>query len=306
VFGLNAVLAALVAGTPTFMMETFDGAEAAQLIRRHRLTHVFASDEVYERILAYAPGKNPLPSLRVCGYGSFKYGAEDFAVPAREQGIPLTGLYGSSEVQALFSMQPATMPPEQLIKGGGRPAGGPAAEVRIRDIETGELLEPGKSGEIEIRADTNFIGYFNDPEATGKAVHPDGFFCTGDIGYVREDGSFVYETRRGDAIRLGGFLVSPAEIEESLKRLPGVTAAQVVAVNIAGQPRCIAWVIPAQGTVLNEQDLIAAAAANMAPFKVPARVWFTDEFPTTQSSNGVKIQRAKLRDMALERIANNA
>ena len=72
--------------------------------------------------------------------------------------------------------------------------------------------------------------------------------------------------------------------------------------EIAGQPRTIAFVVPTAGAAPREADVIAAAAAQIAGFKVPARVWFVDEFPTTDSPNGLKIQRTKLRDMALERL----
>src|SRR6267142_6847033 len=97
---------------------------------------------------------------------------------------------------------------------------------------------------------------------------------TGDIGRMRADGSFVYETRKGDAIRLGGFLVNPAEIEDLLKRLPTVADVQVTALEIAGQLRCVAFVVPASGASPAEGEVIDAARAIMAGFKVPARVWF--------------------------------
>jgi fatty-acyl-CoA synthase len=285
------------------MMETFDGASAAELMRRWQLTHAFGSDEMYDRLFEHASGAPPFPSARVCGFGAFHRSGEDFAMPWREQGLPLAGLYGSSEVQALFSMQRPDQAHAQAIEGGGTPASGAAAQVRVRDIDSGELLPPGVSGEIEIRADTNFLGYFNNPEATAEAVLPDGFFRTGDIGRLRADGSFVYETRRGDAIRLGGFLVSPAEIEDVLKRLPAVADAQVVAVEMEGQTRCIAFVIAAAGATVDANAVIAWAAASMAPFKVPARVWTVASFPVTQGPNGVKIQRGKLREMAIVRLA---
>lgn len=303
VFGLNAVMGAFAAGAPVCMMETFDGAGAAELIQRWQLTHAFGSDEMYDRLFEHASGAAPFPSARVFGFGAFHRSGEDFAMPWRERGLPLAGLYGSSEVQALFSMQRPDQAPGQVIEGGGTPASGSAAQVRVRDIDSGELLPPGVSGEIEIRADTNFLGYFNNPEATAEAVLPDGFFRTGDIGRLRADGSFVYETRCGDAIRLGGFLVSPAEIEDVLKRLPAVADAQVVAVEMEGQTRCIAFIIAAAGATVDANAVTAWAAASMAPFKVPARVWTVDGFPVTQGPNGVKIQRGKLREMAMARLA---
>ena len=103
-------------------------------------------------------------------------------------------------------------------------------------------------------------------------------------------------------MRLGGFLVSPAEIEDVLKRLPGVADAQVVGVELKGQARCAAFVIPSPDGAPSEPQVLAGAAAIMAGFKVPARVWFLDAFPVTQSANGTKIQRNRLREMAMERL----
>ncbi|MGO4393970.1 AMP-binding protein [Variovorax sp. M-6] len=306
VFGFNAAMAAFAAGAPTCFMDTFDAPLAVELIRRHGLTHVFGSDEMYARLFDHVSDHRSLPSIRTLGFSSFSYSAEEFALPARERGFPLTGLYGSSEVQALFAMQPTTLPPEQLIQGGGRPASGEWAQIRIRDVDTSELLAPQASGEIEIRADTSFVGYFNDDEATRSAVDADGFFRTGDIGCLRTDGTFVYQTRRGDAIRLAGFLVSPTEIETTLAACPGVAEAQVVAARIDGQIRCVAFVLAQTGAAVTEADVIAHAAGCMAAFKVPARVWVIDEFPTTQGANGTKIQRAVLRAMAEERFAETA
>ena len=302
VYGFNSALAALTAGAPVVLMETFEAGPAVDLIRRHRVTHAFGSDEMYRRILELAPGHDPFPTVRLFGFAAFNPGAADFARVAWDKRVPLVGLYGSSEVQALFSLQPKSAPLSERIEGGGQPAAGSEAEIRIRDVDTAELLPPGRSGEIEIGAPSNFVGYWNDPGATADAVGRDGFFRTGDIGRLRADGAFVYETRRGDAIRLGGYLVSPSEIEEALKRIPGVGDVQVVGVEIAGQPRCVAFVVPVAAAAPREADVVAAAAAQMAGFKVPARVWFVDEFPTTESANGVKIQRTRLRDMALERL----
>jgi fatty-acyl-CoA synthase len=99
-------------------------------------------------------------------------------------------------------------------------------------------------------------------------------------------------------MRLGGFLVSPMEIEEVIKQHPGVADVQVVAVEIAGQSRCVAFVIPAAKGPATEADVVGMASRQLAAFKVPARVWFVSGFPTTPSANGVKIQRGKLREMA--------
>lgn len=304
VFGLNSVLAAFCAGAPVVLMDAFDATAAAALFARHRVTHMYGADDMYRRLMDVVPGDRPFPSARVFGFGAFTTSFAEDARIAWARGIPFLGLYGSSEVLALFAAQSADLPVNERVEGGGRPVAGAQALVRIRDVETGELAAAGASGEIEISAPSNFQGYFDDPDATAAAVLPDGFFRTGDVGHLRSDGTFVYETRMGDAIRLGGFLVNPAEIEEVLKRPPGVSDAQVVSVEIEGRLRACAFVIALAGQAVEEAGLIAYARAAMAPFKVPARIWFVVDYPVTDGSNGVKTQRNRLRAMASERLAD--
>ncbi|AAP86147.1 Acyl-CoA synthetase (plasmid) [Cupriavidus necator H16] len=303
VFGLNGVLAAFAGGAPVVLLETFEGPQAARLLADQRVTHTFGSDEMYRRILDTAPADRPFPAARLFGFGAFTSSFSEYASEACVRGIPLAGLYGSSEVLALFSCQPMTLPAQARIEGGGLPVARGEATVRIRDVQTGALLPAGQSGEIEISAPSLFLGYDHDQDATAEAIRPDGFFRTGDLGHLRADGTFVYETRMGDAIRLGGFLVNPVEIEAVLKRFEGVADAQVVAVEIDGQTRVVAFLILTDGTRLAEADVMAQMRAQVAPFKVPARVWFVDAYPVTLSSNGVKTQRNRLRDLALARLA---
>ncbi|MBO9354389.1 AMP-binding protein [Bordetella petrii] len=296
-FGMSGVLAAYAGGAPACIMDVFDAEAAAGLLRAEAITHAFGSDEMYRRILERVPQADPFPRARLFGFGAFNSSISDFASQACERGVPLTGLYGSSEVQALVSAQSMDLPIALRIQGGGMLAVAPA-DVRIRDLQTGRPAPAGVSGEIEIRTPYAFTGYYNDPDATAQVLLPDGYFRTGDAGHLREDGSFVYESRLGDAIRIGGFLVNPQEIEDVLKRAPGVADAQVVAVDIDGQPRPVAFVIARPGHKADADALIEAARASIASFKVPARVWFVDEYPVTSSANGVKTQRNRLRDMA--------
>jgi fatty-acyl-CoA synthase len=304
VFGLNTVLAAIAGGAVIHLISTFYAADAAQRVEKNEVTHLFGSDEMFRRLIDN--GMEKLASARLCGFASFTPGLGEILKSAIERGLPLAGLYGSSEVNAIFAIQPLGLPAEERLRGGGRPASGSEAEIRIRDKETGRLLGALEPGEIEIRAPTNFTGYFRNPEATGQAIDADGFFRTGDIGYLRDDGTFVYVARSGDAIRLSGFLVDPAEIEDVLKTIEGVRDAQVVGVETGGQTRAAAFVIPKdQAVAFDEAALIGAAAAKLAAFKVPVRVFPVDAFPTTESANGLKIQRAKLRQMAAERLGRS-
>jgi fatty-acyl-CoA synthase len=298
VFGLNVVLAALAAGAPAVLADTFDGPVVAGLMNRHRVTHTYGSDEMVHRLAEVVPGHDPFPSLRFFGFGAFNSSFGDAARQAWERRIPLYGLYGSSEVLAIFAAQKIGLPILECIEGGGYPVAGQDADVRVRDIDTGRLLPPGAVGELEIKGPSNFIGYYQDADATAQAVDAEGYFKTGDLGHLRADGSFVYQSRRGDAIRLGGFLVNPLEIEEVIQQIDGVADAQVAAIDIRGTTRVVAFVIERPQVGLSEAALIEQIAARVAPFKVPARIAFVSSYPVTESSNGVKTQRNKLRDMA--------
>ena len=304
-FGMSAVLAFLAGGATIHVLDAFDAAAALRVLTDQGITHSFGSDEMFRRILALTDAPRPLPRAQLCGFAAFEPGWRDLAAVAEARGLPLYGLYGSSELQALFSIGRASAPFAERIECGGWPMS-PQVVVRVRDTETGELVAPGVAGELEVRSLWRFLGYFRNAEATAEAITADGFFRTGDVGRLRGDGSFIYETRAGDAMRLGGFLVSPGEIEDELKSCAGVSDAQVVAVEIKGQARCAALVIPDHDAPPTETALIAHVRERLASYKVPARIFFIDEFPVTESANGVKIQRARLRTMAMEMIAAEA
>ncbi|WP_375313047.1 AMP-binding protein [Bradyrhizobium sp. A5] len=300
-FGMTSLLGFIAAGATVHVLDAFEAAPALQILSKHKITHSFGSDEMFRRILALTDAPRPFPHLEICGYAAFQPGWRELAAASEARGLPLYGLYGSSEVQALFSIARPDDAFADRIDGGGWPMSADA-KVRVRDMETGELAAHGVSGEIEISAPSRFLGYFNNPEATREAITADGFFRTGDIGRLRGDGAFVYETRAGDAMRLGGFLVAPGEIEDELKSCSGVADAQVVAVDLKGQARCVAFVIAHQGQ-LEREALTARLRERLAGYKVPARIYVVDAFPITDSANGVKIQRARLRAMAMDRIA---
>src|SRR5690606_25672378 len=237
VFGLNGVLAALHGGAAIVMMDLFDAPRAARLLRDERITHTFGSDEMMRRIAEALPDERPFPHARVIGFASFSPGAAELVEALQQRGMPLRGLYGSSEVQALFALQAAHLPVAERALGGGVPSARDA-QVRVRDPATGDLCAAGVQGEIEIRAPGN---------------------CTGYLGNLRPDGSFVYLARMGDALRLGGFLVDPAEIEHALASQPGVQNAQVVGITLEGQPRAAAFVIAPADT--NPEALLAPLRA---------------------------------------------
>jgi fatty-acyl-CoA synthase len=199
------------------------------------------------------------------------------AVQANAQGVE-EALYARLQ-EALFALQdPAGA---HVAIGGGVPA---SAEAGFRIAEDGELL---------LRGPSLFAEYLGDAAATARARTPEGWFRSGDLAVAQPAGQgFDFQTRAGDALRLGGFLVAPEEIESFLLAQPGIRAAQVV----AHEGRAVAFVIPGAG--YEEAAVMAACAARLARFKLPQRIVALAEFPTTDGPNGRKVQRAKLREMA--------
>src|SRR5260370_18714009 len=137
------------------------------------------------RMMEIAPGHDPFPHLRLFGYAAFQPGSAELGKAGWERRIPLVGLYGSSEAQALFAFQPLGLPLDERIEPGGRPVAGADAEIRIRDVDSGELVAIGRRGAIEIRAPTLFAGYCDDAPATPAAGRADGGFRTGPLGRLR-------------------------------------------------------------------------------------------------------------------------
>jgi fatty-acyl-CoA synthase len=194
------------------------------------------------------------------------------------------------------------LPLLERIVGGGKPIA-PASKVRVRDPDSGELLGPGEAGELEISGPSLMKEYYLNPEATAEEFTDDGYLRTGDLAEMTADGRFLYLQRMGDVLRLGGFLTSPAEIENQLIDHDSVADSQVVGVTTAdGSVRAVGFVILHDGADFHEDILRQHCLENLARFKAPVRIFPLDEFPTTQSANGTKIQRAALRRMAEERV----
>lgn len=297
VFGFNQLMSGLAACRPLIVVNAFDPGVAALLVDEHAVETLFATDGMVASWLEIRDDTPVLPTVKKCYYAMFDPALEDLPLRARARGLELYGLYGMSEVQAFFSRQPDSAPFERRILGGGVPVSR-AAAVRVRDPESGEILSHGEQGELELRGPSMMTEYFGNPEATAEAFTPDGYLRSGDMGYTTEEGGFVFLARMGDVLRLGGFLVAPAEIEAHMGGHPSVERCQVVGVTTPNGPRAVAFVTLRAGAEFDEDALRHHCLDGLARFKAPTRFFALDEFPTTQSANGTKIQRARLRDMA--------
>jgi len=298
VYGFCCAMAALAAGRPLVMRPAWDAALAAHDIVEHRVTHANGTDEAIAQLLRQSEAPRPFPDVRFFGYAAFSPAHADIVARADERGLRLVGLYGISEIQALFARQDENAPAEERLLAGGRPLSA-AASVRARDPDTGAILAHGEAGELEFDApESRMAGYFGNPEASAKAFAEDGYYRSGDLGCTHPDGRFSFLARMGDALRLGGFLVSPPEIESVVQAFPGVSACQVVGVARAEGVRPVAFVLLEPGAAHDEAALRAHVAARLAAYKVPLRTFALDAFPVTPGANATKIQKGKLRELA--------
>jgi fatty-acyl-CoA synthase len=291
-FGNAAAMAAIAGGAHVVCLAQFDGEAAVRLIHQHQVTHLIGGDDMFGRIAAASDGRR-LDPVRFSGFAAFHSTAAASIAAAEALGIHPHGLYGSSEVQALFSVSEG----ENRLLGGGVPVSS-QARLAVRDPKTGSTLPSGISGELWIDAPSRFLEYLEDPAATERAIDTDGMFRTGDLARLVGTG-FVYEARIGDAMRLGGFLVSSEEIEAVIQAQAGVAAVQVVAASRGhGDPVPVAFVLPVNGAELDEAALRAHCAQQLAHFKVPERIVVVQAFPIVDSPNGPKVQKVRLREMA--------
>jgi fatty-acyl-CoA synthase len=298
VYGFCSALAALAAGRPLVMRPAWDAEQAAQDIVAHRVTHANGTDEAVAQLLEQSPARRPFPGVRFIGYAAFSPAHADIARRAQARGLRLVGLYGISEIQALFARQDESAPLDVRAAAGGKPVS-KTAKVRARDPASGGILAHGEPGELEFDApESRMVGYFGDPDATARALSPDGYYRSGDLGCTHADGRFTFHARMGDALRLGGFLVSPSEIEAVVQAFPGVSACQVVAVPRAAGLRPVAFVVLEPEAALDEAALLDHVRSRLAPYKVPLRAFALDRFPVTPGANATKIQKGKLRELA--------
>ena len=302
VFGFCGALAAIAAGRPVTMMPVWDAAAAARQIDAHGVTHFNATDDAIDQLLAQNARTPVFPSLRLAGYANFNPAQNDIVARGAARGLTLFGLYGTSEIQALFARQSEHAPLAERMLGGGQPVSS-LAQVRARDPQSGAILEHGAAGELEFLApNSRMVEYYGNPQATREALTQDGWYRSGDLGYTQADGRFVYLTRMGDSLRLGGFLVSPAEIEGVVQELPGIGACQVVGVAGAAGLQPGAFAVLAPGAALDEQAVKRHLASRLASYKVPVRVFAIDAFPVTDGTNASKIKKHELRELACARI----
>lgn len=294
IFAVGVVVqSTLLAGSTVVLQERFEPEAVLGALERHGVTLFYGVPTMYVMLLRQAAqGERTLPdTLRVaiCGAAPLPVDvAERFEATF---GSKLVEGYGLTEAAGATAVNPWFAE----IKMGTIGIAIPGNEMRVVD-ESGEPVGPGEPGELVVRGPNVMRGYLRRPDATAKAVR-DGWLHTGDIGSVDEDGYYSVLARKNDLIIVGGENVYPREVERALREHPSVEDAGVAGAQhgLMGEvPE--AWVVPADGSLVESAALVDHARERLAKFKVPRTIHVVDVLPRDDDGELVRSALLEMRE----------
>jgi long-chain acyl-CoA synthetase len=277
VFGLVVGLhAAVVGGASLALIPRFDPEKAVEVIEKERVTIMLGVPTMYAAILNHPRSDGmDASSLRTCCSGGSAMPHEVQKAFEDKFGCVILEGYGLSETSPVASFNM----PDRERKPGTIGVAIPGCEMKLVGLD-GQDVGPGEGvGEIAIRGDNIMKGYWQNPEATAEAI-PDGWFRSGDLATVDEDGYYTIVDRKKDMILRGGMNVYPREVEEVLYSHPDVLEAAVVAVpdDLLGE-EVGAAVALRPGATATLEDVQAYVKEQIAAYKYPRHIWAVPELP---------------------------
>jgi len=256
------------------------------LLARHRINSFFAPPSIWIALMrAPAFDTTDLSALRKGYYGASIMPVEVLKEIARRlPQVRLWNFYGQTEIAPLATV---LKPEDQIRKAGS--AGRPVLNVETRVVDGDmQVVKPGEIGEIVHRSPQLLTGYFNDPERTAAAFEG-GWFHSGDLATIDDEGYITVVDRKKDMIKTGGENVASREVEEMVYRIEGVSEVAVVGLPDPYWIEAVTAVIVAKaGHELTEAQVIAFCKDRMAHFKVPKRVILVDSLPKNPSGKLLK------------------
>lgn len=288
----------LSAGGALLLQSVFDPVAALELMHRERVTFPYAWPHQWKQLLeagnwssvdlssvVYLDPSQPLaahPSIRLRGWTDPRCS------------------YGSTETFTISTGYPADAPRE--VADGSNGVALPGNTVKVVDPHTGGVLKRGEQGEIAVKGPTLMLGYLGLPPE--RTFDPEGFYRTGDAGWIDEHDRLHFDGRLSTIIKTGGANVSPIEVDQILEAMPGVRIARCVGVpDDALGERIVACIVRAEGSFVSAQEVRAHARVHLASYKVPRDVLFLEgsDLELTGSS---KIKPAELRALATRKLAS--
>ncbi len=280
IFGLNAVLlTALRCGARCILQRRFDVDASVDLIKEHNITVLAGAPPMWRRWSMLELDEGSFASVRIAVSGAAALSNDVHQRMLDTHGVLIEQGYGMTETAATITNNRG-----HEIRPGS--VGKAIGDIQIALVEPdGTAVDTGDSGEIVVRGDSVFAGYYDSPTKTEEALTNSGWFWTGDIGLM-DDGGYVYIVDRvKDLIIVSGFNVYPAEVEQVLKTAEGVTGAIVV-----GEPdemtdeTVVAFVT---GDVVPEA-VITYCHEQLSRYKCPTRIEVVDELPMAMTGKPIR------------------
>ncbi len=289
-FGQTCTMnAAILGGATITLLPRFDPGKALEIIQRDGCAVFEGVPTMYGALLHHPDRANfDVSCLRVCASGGASMPVEVLRGFEEAFGCKVLEGYGLSETSPVASFNH----PDRERKAGS--IGTPIAGVEFRLVDDdGNDVQTGEVGEILIKGHNVMKGYWRQPEATAASIK-DGWFATGDMARVDDDGYYFIVDRKKELIIRGGYNVYPREIEEVLYEHPGVREVAVVGVPHADLGEEVgAAVALKDGAEVTPDELRAFVKEQVAGYKYPRHVWLVDELPKGPTGKILKREISK-------------
>ncbi|MGB1778770.1 MAG: class I adenylate-forming enzyme family protein [Longimicrobiales bacterium] len=296
VFGLaSGLLAALVSGSSIVLQ--VDGTASATLdaVEATGATIHFGIPTLFVQSLsALSAHPRDLSTLRLAVVAGAPAGDEFITDVSDALGVPTLAGYSLTETSSVLSISRPDDPEEKRRFTVGRPIAG--ADVCIVDVSAADqgVLPVESVGEIRVRGPGVMVGYYRQPKQTAESYDDDGFFRTGDLGLLDEEGFLHLVGRTKDVIIRSGFNVYPREVEARIGSHPAIHEAAVVGVAdpLLGEAVC-ACVVPVEGAIVTDREIVDWCRETLADEKLPDLVRFIDELPRSDTGQVRRVELSR-------------
>ncbi|MFN8128491.1 MAG: AMP-binding protein [Candidatus Nanopelagicales bacterium] len=285
IYALNATLGLVARERATIvLLDRFDPADALAAIRKHRVTNVAGAPPMYIAWSAAEGLTQALENVRLLVSGAAALPRNVMEQFETLVGVPIWEGYGMTECSPVITASLVSGAPKPGFVGRALPG----IELELRD-QDGEVVKEGDPGEIYVRGDNVFTGYW--PEGSG-GPDEDGWFATGDVAIADPDGDLRLVDRRRDLIIVSGFNVYPREVEDALLHLDGVVEVAVMGVTHPYTGEAVkAFVVAEPG--ITSDNVLEFARSRLARFKCPTIVEIVEDLPHSVTG---KVSKGRLRE----------
>lgn len=300
--GYSGLLYALILGSRLVIIDRFHPAKVFEIIEKQKINSLaLAPTQVAALLNSPELTRRDMSSLLNVGMGAAPCPPDMVRRTRKAFGCPVTIGFGATETGG-GSMITDTFDSEKAqAETVGRLA--PGMQAKIVD-ENRREVPIGQVGELAVKMGSTMLGYWKAPETTRQALDEEGWYYTGDLATIDDQGYTRIVGRKKDMIIRGGQNIFPAEIEAHLITMPGITNVSIVGVPDEMQGEAVwAFIQPQTGARLTAQEVLAHCRRDLAPYKVPGQVRFVEDFELTPTG---KIKKGPLQEMAMKELERAA